>query len=96
MFLLVRDANNKEGQWVSTSNGVRRGRGSGSSRVRKVAGSGEGWLRLLAIVGQGYDRGGYGRCNCGRGKKIRKARLEATTTAREDGCCLRLHDGEEE
>ncbi|RWW52651.1 hypothetical protein BHE74_00040909 [Ensete ventricosum] len=30
------------------------------------------------------------------GKKMRRARLEATTAAREDGCSLRLHDGEEE
>ncbi|RRT46278.1 hypothetical protein B296_00028478 [Ensete ventricosum] len=43
-----------------------------------------GWL--LAIVGQGYDRGGCGRCGCGRGKKMRRAWLEATTIAREDGC----------
>ncbi|RWV77959.1 hypothetical protein GW17_00061145 [Ensete ventricosum] len=43
-----------------------------------------GWL--LAIVGQGCDRGGCGRCGCGRGKKMRRAWLEATTIAREDGC----------
>ncbi|RZS18022.1 hypothetical protein BHM03_00050275 [Ensete ventricosum] len=45
---------------------------------------------------RGYDKGGYSRCGCGRGKKMRRARLEATTTAWEDGCSLRSHDGEEE
>ncbi|RZS14392.1 hypothetical protein BHM03_00046063 [Ensete ventricosum] len=91
VFLLTGDADNKEGQRVSASNGVRRGRGSGSSRVRRAAGSSEGWLRSLATVGQGCDRGGC------RGKKMRRARLEATVAASGDGCSLRLrlHDGEE-
>ncbi|RWW43469.1 hypothetical protein BHE74_00050880, partial [Ensete ventricosum] len=91
VFLLAGDADNKEGQRVPVSNRVRRGRGSGSSRVRRAADSGEGWLRLLATIGQGCDRGGC------KGKKMRRARLEATTAARGDGCSLRLrlHDGEE-
>ncbi|RWW28882.1 hypothetical protein GW17_00006622 [Ensete ventricosum] len=37
-----------------------------------------------------------GRCDYGRGKKMRRARLEVTAAAREDGCSLRLHDEEEE
>ncbi|RWW76390.1 hypothetical protein BHE74_00015523, partial [Ensete ventricosum] len=40
------DADNKEGQWVPASNGVRQGRRSGSNRVRQAVGSSEGWLRL--------------------------------------------------
>ncbi|RWV77047.1 hypothetical protein GW17_00062176 [Ensete ventricosum] len=78
VFLLAGDANNNEGS------GFRRGRGSGSSRVRQAAGSGEGSLWLRATVGQGCDRGGC------RGKKIRRARLEVTVAAREDGCNLHL------
>ncbi|RZR96155.1 hypothetical protein BHM03_00025132 [Ensete ventricosum] len=65
-------------------------------QVRLAAGFGEGWLWLLATVGQGCDRGGCGRCDCGGGKKMRRARLEVTVAAREDGCSLRLHDREEE
>ncbi|RWV80813.1 hypothetical protein GW17_00057850 [Ensete ventricosum] len=63
----------RRGQRISTSNGVPRGRRSGSSRVRQAAGSGEGWMRLLATVGQGCD-------------KMRRAQLEATAAARGDGC----------
>ncbi|RWW37684.1 hypothetical protein BHE74_00057161 [Ensete ventricosum] len=47
-------------------------------RVQQAAGSDEGWLQLLATVGQGCDRGGYGRCDYGKGKKMRRARLEVT------------------
>ncbi|RWW12762.1 hypothetical protein GW17_00023553 [Ensete ventricosum] len=65
---------------------------TGSSEEEEVGAAGSGEGRLLATVGQGYDKGGC------RGKKMRRVRLEATTTAREDGCSLRLwlHDGEEE
>ncbi|RWV84792.1 hypothetical protein GW17_00053467 [Ensete ventricosum] len=86
VFLLAGDADNKEGS------GFRRATGSGEEEEVGAAGSGEGWLRLLVTVGQGYDRGGC------RGKKMRRAQLEATAAAREDGCSLRLrlHDGEEE
>ncbi|RZS00106.1 hypothetical protein BHM03_00029757 [Ensete ventricosum] len=51
---------------------------------------------VAAVAGDSWTRGGCSRCGCGRGKKMRRVRLEVTAAAREDGYNLQSHDREEE
>ncbi|RWW36000.1 hypothetical protein BHE74_00059013 [Ensete ventricosum] len=71
------DADNKEGQRVPTSSGVRQGRRSGSSKVRPAAGgSGEGWLRLRWL-----QRDEVEATAAARGRRQQRQRHRCATTA---------------